>query len=47
MTKPAVTGSGRPRPALMPMRATPTVLLVVQQQPVARATTTLIRSDAQ
>ena len=42
ITKPAVIGRGRPRPALMPMSATPTVELVVQQHPVARATTTLI-----
>ena len=45
-TNPAVIGNGSPSPALIPIKATPTVELVVQQQPVARATTTLIINEA-
>ena len=46
ITNPAVIGSGRPKPALIPIKATPTVDLVVQQHHVAIATTTEIISEA-
>ena len=46
ITNPAVIGRGSPSPALIPINATPTVELVVQQHPVAIATTTEIISEA-